>query len=79
MKQLAPNVGEWWADYAKQIQAFANEDSVIGTTWPLQVNLLKADDQPVESTKPSEGATGWSDTWMVSSEGRRTRTACTSG
>ncbi len=68
MKQLAPNVGEWWALYDKQIQSFANKDSVIGTTWPLQVNLLKADGQPVESTKPTEGATGWSDTWMVSSK-----------
>ncbi len=68
MKQLAPNVGEWWADYAKQIQAFTNKDSVIGTTWPLQVNLLKADGQPVESVKPSEGSTGWSDTWMVSTK-----------
>jgi putative spermidine/putrescine transport system substrate-binding protein len=68
MKELAPNVGEWWGDYSKQIQAYANGDSVIGTTWPLQVNLLKADDVPVESVKPSEGATGWSDTWMVSSK-----------
>jgi putative spermidine/putrescine transport system substrate-binding protein len=68
MKQLAPNVGEWWADYAKQIQAYTNGDSVIGTTWPLQVNLLKADGVAVESLKPTEGATGWSDTWMVSSK-----------
>jgi putative spermidine/putrescine transport system substrate-binding protein len=68
MKQLAPNVGEWWTDYSKQIQAYTNKDSVIGTTWPLQVNLLKGDGQPVESVKPSEGSTGWSDTWMVSTK-----------
>jgi len=68
MTQLAPNVGEWWADYSKQIQAYTNGDSVIGTTWPLQVNLLKADGVAVESLKPTEGATGWSDTWMVSSK-----------
>ena len=37
LKKLAPNVGEWWVDYAKQIQSFANKDSVVGTTWPLQV------------------------------------------
>jgi putative spermidine/putrescine transport system substrate-binding protein len=67
LKRLAPNVGEWWADYAKQIQSFANKDSVIGTTWPLQVNLLKADKQPVEGIKPTEGTTGWSDTWMIAS------------
>ena len=67
LKTLAPNVGEWWADYAKQIQSFANKDSVIGTTWPLQVNILKGDKQPVEGIKPTEGTTGWSDTWMISS------------
>jgi putative spermidine/putrescine transport system substrate-binding protein len=68
MKQLAPNVGEWWTDYSKQIQAFTNGDSVVGTTWPLQVNLLKAENVAVDSVKPAEGATGWSDTWMVSSK-----------
>jgi putative spermidine/putrescine transport system substrate-binding protein len=67
LKQLAPNVGEWWTDYAKQIQSFANKDSVIGTTWPLQVTLLTGDKQPVEGIKPKEGTTGWSDTWMIAS------------
>ena len=67
LKTLAPNVGEWWGDYAKQIQSFANKDSVVGTTWPLQVNILKGDDQPVEGIKPKEGTTGWSDTWMIAS------------
>jgi putative spermidine/putrescine transport system substrate-binding protein len=65
LKGLAPNVGEWWADYAKQIQSYANKDVVIGTTWPYQVNVLKGDNQPVEGIKPSEGTTGWSDTWMI--------------
>ena len=68
LKQLAPNVGEWWVDYAKQIQSYANKDSVIGTTWPLQVNILKADNQAVEGIKPKEGTTGWSDTWMIASK-----------
>jgi putative spermidine/putrescine transport system substrate-binding protein len=67
LEGLAPNVGEWWVDYAKQIQSFANKDSLIGTTWPLQVNILKGDDQAVEGIKPKEGTTGWSDTWMIAS------------
>jgi putative spermidine/putrescine transport system substrate-binding protein len=67
LKTLAPNVGEWWTDYAKQIQSFANKDSVAGTSWPLQVQLLKTDKQPVEGIKPKEGTTGWSDTWMIAS------------
>jgi putative spermidine/putrescine transport system substrate-binding protein len=68
LKGLAPNVGEWWADYAKQIQSYANKDVVIGTTWPYQVNTLTADKQPVKGIKPKEGTTGWSDTWMIYSK-----------
>ncbi len=68
LKQLNPNVGEYWSDYAKQIQSFANKDSVVGTAWPIQTVLLKGDNQPVEAIKPSEGTTGWSDTWMIYSK-----------
>ena len=31
----------------------------------FQVNLLKADGQPIASTIPEEGATGWADTTMM--------------
>ena len=68
LKSLKPNVGEWWADYAKQIQSYANKDVVIGTTWPYQENILKADKKPVVAIKPKEGTTGWSDTWMIYSK-----------
>jgi putative spermidine/putrescine transport system substrate-binding protein len=68
LKSLKPNVGEWWADYAKQIQSYANKDDVVGTTWPYQENILKADKQPVQAVKPKEGTTGWSDTWMIYSK-----------
>jgi putative spermidine/putrescine transport system substrate-binding protein len=68
LKSLKPNVGEWWADYAKQIQSYANKDVVIGTTWPYQENILKADKKPVAAIKPKEGTTGWSDTWMIYSK-----------
>ncbi len=74
LKQQRPNVGEYWSDYAKQIQAFTNGDDWVGTTWQYQYFTLKADGQPVAAVGakqgflPSEGATGWSDTWMISSE-----------
>jgi putative spermidine/putrescine transport system substrate-binding protein len=68
LKSLKPNVGEWWGDYAKQIQSYANKDDVVGTTWPYQENILKADKQPVQAIKPKEGTTGWSDTWMIYSK-----------
>jgi putative spermidine/putrescine transport system substrate-binding protein len=41
---------------------------VVGTTWQVIVNLAQGEKAPVEAILPDEGATGWSDTWMVSSE-----------
>ena len=34
-------------------------------SWPFQVNLLKSEGQPISSTIPNEGATGWADTTMI--------------
>jgi putative spermidine/putrescine transport system substrate-binding protein len=61
-------IGEYWSDYTKQIQAFTNGDSTVGTTWQVINQLLQADNQSVEAILPKEGSTGWSDTWMLSSE-----------
>jgi putative spermidine/putrescine transport system substrate-binding protein len=74
LKQQQPNVGEYWVDAAKQIQSFANEDVVVGTTWQYQYFALRAENAPVAASPasqgflPEEGATGWSDTWMISSQ-----------
>lgn len=68
LKKQRENVGEYWSDYLKEIQAFSTGDSVIGTTWQVIVNTAQADDIPVEAVLPEEGSTGWSDTWMVSSQ-----------
>ncbi|WP_240670309.1 ABC transporter substrate-binding protein [Actinoplanes solisilvae] len=63
-------IGEYWSDYTKEVQAFKSGDSVLGTTWQVIANLAKADKAPVEAVLPSEGATGWSDTWMVSAKAK---------
>jgi putative spermidine/putrescine transport system substrate-binding protein len=71
LKKQAPNVGEYWpGDVAKQVQSFTNKNSVVGTTWPYQVNLLETAKPPVpvKAVKPKEGTTGWSDTWMIYSK-----------
>ena len=73
LKQQRANVGEYWSSAAKQIQAFTNGDDQVGTTWQYQYFQLKPDNQPVaispasQGFVPEEGATGWSDTWMISS------------
>jgi putative spermidine/putrescine transport system substrate-binding protein len=68
LKQQKEHVSEYWSDYLKEIQAFTTGDSAVGTTWQVIVNLLQADDVKVEAVLPEEGATGWSDTWMVGAD-----------
>ncbi|HET8653657.1 MAG TPA: ABC transporter substrate-binding protein [Gaiellaceae bacterium] len=72
LKQQNANIGEYWSDAAKQIQSVTNKDTVVGTTWQYQVNQLTGakDPVPVEATLPKEGSTGWSDTWMISSQAK---------
>ena len=67
LKAQREHVGEYWSDYLKEIQAFQTGDSVIGTTWQVIVNLAEAD-TPVKAILPEEGATGWSDTWMIGAD-----------
>ena len=40
----------------------------VGTTWQVIENLAQADKAPVKAILPEEGATGWSDTWMIASK-----------
>jgi len=68
LQQLDANDPLYWSDFNDQIASYASGDVVVGTTWPYQVNLLQAEDEPIESVIPDEGTTGWSDTWMMYSE-----------
>jgi putative spermidine/putrescine transport system substrate-binding protein len=73
LKAQKPAVGEYWGDYTKQISSFQNGNTVLGTTWQVIANVLAGSDPPtpIEVVKPEEGATGWSDTWMVNSKTQR--------
>ena len=70
LKQQNANIGEYWSDAAKEIQAFTNKDTVVGTTWQYQVNQLTGAKVPVQGILPEEGSTGWSDTWMIASKSK---------
>jgi putative spermidine/putrescine transport system substrate-binding protein len=69
LKQQKENVGEYWSDYTKEVQAFETGTSVIGTTWQVIANTIGTDNKvQVNTVLPREGSTGWSDTWMISSK-----------
>lgn len=76
LKEQRANVGEYWSEAAKQISAFANGDVQVGTTWQYQYFELTGAGEPVAASPasqgflPKEGATGWSDTWMISSQAK---------
>jgi len=65
LKQQKPLVAEYWGDYVKQGQGLSSGSIAQGQGWQLTANLANADGDKVGTTKPKEGATGWSDTWMV--------------
>jgi putative spermidine/putrescine transport system substrate-binding protein len=70
LKAQRQNIGQYWSDFAKEQAAFTSGDTTVGTTWQVTANLLGADKVPVKTTLPKEGATGWSDTWMISSKAK---------
>ena len=61
-------VNRYWHDPFMQIDDFTNEGVVASSAWPFQVNLLVSKQQPIASTVPQEGATGWADTTMMHAE-----------
>jgi putative spermidine/putrescine transport system substrate-binding protein len=67
LKQQRPLIKKYWTGAADEAELFKNGDVVIGAAWPLATNTLEADKVPVKELIPVQGATGWADTWMISS------------
>ena len=65
-------IGKYWGTYGENIADFEQDVSQIGTTWPYQVGALQAEDPPiaVDAILPTEGATGWADTWMLAKDAK---------
>ena len=71
LKQQRGIIGEYWSDYTKATASLESGNTVLTTSWQVIANLVasgkKAD---LGQVVPKEGATGWSDTWMVSSKAK---------
>jgi putative spermidine/putrescine transport system substrate-binding protein len=65
LKQQRPLIKKYWGLASQEISMFKNGDAVVGASWPYQESVLVSDGAPVASTIPTEGATGWADTWML--------------
>ncbi|KAB2905703.1 MAG: ABC transporter substrate-binding protein [Anaerolineae bacterium] len=65
LRQQREIVPRYWHDAFIQMDDFVNEGFVASSSWPFQVNILKAQGTPIDSVIPVEGATGWADTTMM--------------
>jgi putative spermidine/putrescine transport system substrate-binding protein len=63
-------IGKYWEAYSDEIDNFTSGATVVGTTWPYQTNTLKGSGVKVEAVVPTEGMTGWADTWMLASKAK---------
>jgi putative spermidine/putrescine transport system substrate-binding protein len=70
LRQQHSLIHRYWHDYNVQMSDFKNEGVVASGAWPFQVNMLQAENQPIASTIPREGATGWADTTMLSASSK---------
>ena len=65
LKAEHPLIKKYWDLASQEISLSQNGSVVAGAAWPYQTNTLKAAGAKVADTIPSEGATGWADTWLL--------------
>lgn len=70
LRAQQPLIHRYWHDTTVQMSDFKNEGVVASSAWPYQVNGLQNEKQPIASTIPKEGATGWADTTMLHAEAK---------
>jgi putative spermidine/putrescine transport system substrate-binding protein len=67
LKEQNKMVSEYW-NPSTNVTSFTGGNSVVGTSWEV---LRKAtQDERFQSVLPKEGATGWSDAWMLAAEAK---------
>ena len=62
---LKPQVRKFWTSQGELAQLFLNREIALAWGWPVTIQQLKKEGFPVGATIPKEGATGWSDSWMI--------------
>lgn len=70
LKVQKPQVGQYWSLYTDQQASLESGGVTLGTSWQVIVNLASANNAKITAVKATEGATGWSDTWMISSKAK---------
>jgi putative spermidine/putrescine transport system substrate-binding protein len=70
LKKQRPLVKKYWASAGDEIDLFKNGSATVGASWPYQTITLQTAKAPVKDLIPREGATGWADSYMVSTKAK---------
>ena len=70
MRAQKPLIRRYWHDADAQISDFRQAEVVVSAARMYQVNALRRLQQPVASTIPAEGTTGWADTSLIGSRAK---------
>jgi putative spermidine/putrescine transport system substrate-binding protein len=68
LKQQRPLIKKYWGIATDEITLFQNKDVIAGAAWPYQTIQLQLAGAHVKDTIPTEGATGWADSWMLATK-----------
>jgi putative spermidine/putrescine transport system substrate-binding protein len=68
LKAQRPLINKYWVLASIEISLFQNGQVFVGAASPYQTIQLKLAGAPVADTIPSEGGTGWGDTWMLATK-----------
>ncbi len=70
LKKQHPLVKKYWASAGDEIDLFKNGSATVGASWPYQTITLQTAKAPVKDLIPREGATGWADSYMISTKAK---------
>jgi len=68
LKQQKALLNNYWVIPAQEISMFQNGQVFVGAGSSYQTVQLKVAGAPVTETIPTEGATGWADSWMLATK-----------
>lgn len=68
LKQQKPLLKQYWILPSDEISLFQNGQVFVGAASTYQTVQLRTAGAPVAETVPTEGATGWADTWMLATK-----------
>ena len=68
LKQQKPLIKKYWNLASDEVSLFQNKEVVVGAAWPYQTGTLKAAKAKVADLIPTEGATGWADSYLLATK-----------